>query len=239
MKEADWLSCTDPQRMRAYLAGIASDRKLRLFDCACCRRLWEALSPLARRAIEVAEDFADGVADVAILRAAHKALSGDLGAVNYSLGFGNAVSAAFGAARPPDKGYYPGWVFPMAAEAARYEGFHKAVASGRRSLPPGLKEAEEVAQAALLRELFGNPFRPVTVAPAVLCWNDGTVVRLARAISEERAWDRMPVLADALEDAGCDGEDLLAHCRGGEHARGCFVVDAILGNQDDFGIEIS
>jgi hypothetical protein len=232
MKEADWLSCTDPRRMRAFLAGKASDRKLRLFDCACCRRLWESLSPPARRAVEVAEDFADNLADFDCLRAVFLAIGGEPTTVS-PLSFiprnDTALAAVAQAARPPDsQRYFPGWVFARAAEAARYAAFHKAVASGRRNLPPGLKEAEESAQADLIRELFGNPFRPVTVAPAVLRWNDGTVVRLARAISDERAWDRMPVLADALEDAGCDGEDLLAHCRAGDHARGCFLLDLIL-----------
>jgi hypothetical protein len=88
------------------------------------------------------------------------------------------------------------------------------------------------AIAGLLREIFGNPFRPVTVDPAWLRWNDGTVPKIAQGIYEERAFCRLPILHDALLDAGCDNEDILAHCRGdGPHVRGCWVIDLILGKE--------
>jgi hypothetical protein len=61
-------------------------------------------------------------------------------------------------------------------------------------------------------------------------WNDGTIAKLAEAIYEEWAFDRLPILADALEEAGCTSEELLTHCRaGGEHVRGCWAVDLLLG----------
>jgi hypothetical protein len=82
--------------------------------------------------------------------------------------------------------------------------------------------------ASLLRCIVGNPFRPVAFD---VTWRTETVVSLASAIYAERAFDRMPILADALEEAGCDHADILSHCRGpGPHARGCWVVDAVLGN---------
>jgi hypothetical protein len=82
-------------------------------------------------------------------------------------------------------------------------------------------------QTALLRDIFGNPFRPVAVDPA---WLTSDVLALAKGIYEDRAFDRMPILADALQEAGCDSDDILNHCRGpGPHARGCWVVDLILG----------
>jgi hypothetical protein len=63
-----------------------------------------------------------------------------------------------------------------------------------------------------------------------LTWNDGTVIKIAQAIYNERAFERLPILADALEDAGCDNADILRHCREpGEHMRGCWVVDLLLG----------
>ena len=78
------------------------------------------------------------------------------------------------------------------------------------------------------RCVAGNPFRPVAFDPA---WRTETVVALATAIYAERAFDRMPILADALEEAGCDHVDILTHCRGpGPHVCGCWVVDAVLGN---------
>jgi len=76
--------------------------------------------------------------------------------------------------------------------------------------------------------MFGNPFRPSLPLPAaVLAWNDSTVRRIAEGIYEERAFERLPILHDALLDAGCDNEDILAHCRSaGPHVRGCWVIDA-------------
>jgi hypothetical protein len=82
----------------------------------------------------------------------------------------------------------------------------------------------------LLRDIFGNPFRPVPADPNWLSWNDGTIPELAQAVYDDRAFDRLPVLADALEEAGCVNADMLAHCRGpGPHVRGCWVVDLLLG----------
>ena len=87
-------------------------------------------------------------------------------------------------------------------------------------------------QFALLRDIFGNPFCPVTVEPLWLAWNDSCVSRFAEGIYADRGFDRMPILADALEDAGCDDADMLAHCRsGGEHVRGCWGVDLLLGKE--------
>ncbi len=85
-------------------------------------------------------------------------------------------------------------------------------------------------RADILRELLGNQYRPVAVSPSWHAWNGGTVVKLAQAIYDERAFDRLPILADALEEAGCDIADILGHCRGpGPHVRGCWVVDLLLG----------
>jgi hypothetical protein len=85
------------------------------------------------------------------------------------------------------------------------------------------------AIASLLRDIVGNPFRPVALNCSWLGWNDGTVPRIAQGIYDERAFERMPILADALEDAGCDNPDILDHCRNaGPHVRGCWVVDAVL-----------
>src|SRR5262249_18032232 len=87
-------------------------------------------------------------------------------------------------------------------------------------------DAEYACQAGLLRDISGNPFRPVTINPA---WRTSNVTALAQAIYTDRAFDRMPILADALEDAGCDNASILNHCRQpGEHVRGCWVVDLVL-----------
>ena len=82
-------------------------------------------------------------------------------------------------------------------------------------------------QTSVLREICGNPFRAATISPL---WLTSNVVDLALAIYDERASDRLPILADALMDAGCDSADILAHCRSsGPHVRGCWVIDLILG----------
>ncbi len=86
--------------------------------------------------------------------------------------------------------------------------------------------AERARQAALVRCIFGNVFQPVRIDAA---WLTGTVVQVANAIYQEGRWQDMGVLADSLEEDGCTDEEVLSHCRGGPHARGCYVVDALLG----------
>jgi hypothetical protein len=89
--------------------------------------------------------------------------------------------------------------------------------------------SERVSQAALMRCIFGNPFRPVAIDPR---WRTADTVALARGIYEDRAFERLPLLADALMDAGCDDEQVIGHCRsGGPHVRGCWVVDLVLGRE--------
>jgi hypothetical protein len=92
------------------------------------------------------------------------------------------------------------------------------------------EQDEKRACAALLRDIFGNPFRPVSVDPS---WLTSDVVALARSTYDERAFDRMPILADALQDAGCTNNAVLTHCRDANpvHVRGCWVVDLLLGKE--------
>jgi hypothetical protein len=86
-----------------------------------------------------------------------------------------------------------------------------------------------VVGATVLRDIFGNPFRSVAFSPS--CCTD-IAVSLARQMYESRDFGAMPILADALQDAGCDNDDILDHCRGpGSHVRGCWVVDLVLGKE--------
>jgi hypothetical protein len=88
----------------------------------------------------------------------------------------------------------------------------------------------KTAQAALLREIAGNPFREAVIDSAWLAWRDGTVHKIAQTIYADRSLDSLPILADALEEAGCEDANLLGHCRDQSgHARGCWVVDMMLG----------
>jgi hypothetical protein len=119
-----------------------------------------------------------------------------------------------------------------AASMAISKGVHavRIVRSIRDALGQESREAARHDQLALLRDLFS--FRVLSTSPSWLAWNDGTVRLIAKAIYDEGAFDRMPILADALEDAGCGSADILNHCRGsGEHVRGCWVVDLLLGKE--------
>lgn len=254
MTESEWLSSTDPAAMMEAIRRGAEgtlafgpmewvtdrtplDRKLRLFACGCCRLVWDGTrcdrckgsgrycppgcgelfeggctachgtgkvggltDPRSRRAVEVAERFADGLATRAELDTTFP---------------GEHVS-----------GFFVTW--PTAVHVA-----NAAITLDNISPP--------AAQAALIREIFGNPFRPVT-----LCVGDcpdpdegyhspncplrsPNVLAIAERIYDERDWRAMPILADALLDAGCTEASLLDHLRGpGPHARGCWVVDLIL-----------
>ncbi len=116
-------------------------------------------------------------------------------------------------------------VAPMVARLAIW-------ATGENLREPHSPVLEMPEVRPLLRDVFGNPFRPATVSAAWLAWNGGTVPRLAQGIYDERAFERMPVLADALEEAGCTDADVLEHCRRQEvHVRGCWLLDALLGKE--------
>jgi hypothetical protein len=209
MTEAEWLACTDPGLMLAFLRGKASDRKLRLFACACCRRHRSVLrGERNRRVLEAAEGFADG-------RVGRKDLEGVRRrwyTFDHPFPLTRTWQMALSYATMTHS-------TPWAAETAA----HAAGASGR-------PDRERLVQADLLRDAFGNPFRPPAVEPSWLAWGDGTVPQLARGVYDDRAFDRLPILADALEDAGCHDADVLGHCRRpGQHIRGCWVVDALTG----------
>lgn len=214
MTEAEWLACTDPTLMVEFLRGNASDRKLRLFAVACCYRLWDWSSDECRRKLILFERHAD------------EPEQPDVGDIEFGsaieasqVAAPEVVSGAFDAVRSSLWNY---WDVLTAAEVE--ETGVEALAS-----PAWLKAIE--TQVYLVHELVNNPFRPRKPLPmAVLSWNENTVVRLAQRIYTDRAFDRLPILADALEDAGCDNADILAHCRGsGVHVRGCWVVDLLLG----------
>jgi hypothetical protein len=106
---------------------------------------------------------------------------------------------------------------------------HAARAGGAAGRPAAKRE--RAAQSLLMRDIFGNPFRPPPAPdPSWLRWGDGTVPNLARAVYEGRAFERLPILADALEEAGCIHADVLGHLRGGgPHAVGCWALDWVLG----------
>ena len=218
MTEAEWLACDDSYDMLASVPGKGSDRKFRLFAVACCERIWHLIpTEPSRHCVEVARRLADGLVKPGERRAPAQAAMGDAGTT--------AAAACVGAA--------------SAYEAAVRTADHATRAVARARFPAHrdgwerelewleIKCSECLAQSALLRDIVGNPFRSITFFPV---WRTDTVVSLARGMYESRDFSAMPILADALEDAGCGSDDILNHRRGdGPHVRGCWVVDLVLG----------
>jgi hypothetical protein len=226
MTEAEWLATTDPTPMLEFLQDLAVDRKLRLFTVACCRRVWPRLKDeRSRRAVESAEQFADDREDAAALLRAH------LGALRAAVpngGFSWDPSfAAAEAAIQRRPGPNPSSISLGGAFAYYESTFAQVVAiSVLRGMDQDAEGREFAAQADLLRDIYGNPFCPVALSPE---WRTSTTVGLARQMYDSRDFGAMPILADAMQDAGCDNEDILDHCRSaGPHVRGCWVVDLVL-----------
>ena len=237
MTEDEWRTSAQPGLMLDWLEANhwATPRKKRLFVFSACRLGWDELRPEVHRLIEAAEDHVESPtsegADAPSQSRLHDAL---LSLVRVTLT--NLESATF---------HLIGYAVNS---NGRVPAFLAAVEDLGEVTPAG-------ALAKLLREQFGNPFRKARWIPARirdridtkpretrptdlllvrewLTWEGGLVAGLAQAIDEERAWDRMPILADALEDAGCDEPALLDHLRQGEgHARGCWVLDLLLGKE--------
>ena len=216
MTEADWLACTDPTLMLSFLQDKADQRRCLLFACACERRLWHH-PDCEREKVEVTESYADEQAPATELFAVLEHI-GTEGVTLQSVTDMDPVAWADDEA------------MRSAEYAANIEHGPISYTLGNGQAWKDSYAAERSAQATLFREIFGNPFRPAGVEFSWLTWNLGTVVNLARSIYHERAFDCLPVLADALEEAGCTDTDLLNHCRQpGNHVRGCWLVDLILG----------
>ena len=227
MTESEWLVATDWRRMKPKIkvSKTVEPRKVRLFAVACCRRIAHLFEDARTdEVLELAEQFADG-------HVTRKRLD-------------KAEGAALKAIREAVSQYGPNalaWARDAPWRAARDTAVYEGAESCLRALAPNTKD-ELRAQTALFREVFGNPYHRVRCDPA---WLTTDVVALARGIYDERAFDRMPILADALQDAGCDSDLILNHCRDtafllGEppagspkappvtHVRGCWVVDLLL-----------
>jgi hypothetical protein len=213
MTEAEWAASNDAVPMLVFLEGRITRRQEHLFACACCRRIWHLLSDEpCRNGVEIAERLADGLA------------SREEWAAHWEEAVEKRQLGTYGI----NAAYNAGYPMPLGARHALTS------AGATQAREPVTQDgewlagviAERTAQTVLLRDIFGNPFRPVAADPP---WLTSTVVTLAEGIYAERAFDRLPILADALQDAGCENADILAHCRNdGPHVRGCWVVDLLL-----------
>ena len=294
MIDSEWLTWRDPKKMLVHLHSKTSDRKLRLFTVACCRRIWHLMPHVGHSAVESAEGFADETVSrndawdaFEVVERAFRSHSDMTGKV--------ALLAASHAS-------HGDWE----RAAANAAGAVAWAAAGDKRIVNGvdtaihIRDAERAQQAWLLADICGIPpslavewtdckacggkggegevqvtdrekLRTVTMTPwplevsKVMCyshreneyyffdkichsckgkqgfihypvdqcwlrWNDATVVRLAQRIYYERRFADLPILADALEEAGCTNADILDHCRRpGPHVRGCWVVDLVLG----------
>jgi hypothetical protein len=248
MTETEWLAATDPQPMLEHLRGKASERKVRLFAVACCRRVWASLEHEEfREAVLKAEAYADGLVDRAEMLAAHEKARPIF--IHLHDGRDNGPGGARTASAFPsprksiferiadalddpwwedelDRGDPLGPAFVTARHAARAAAHLQGV---KNILDSPATIAEHREQTALVRCLFGNPFHP---RPARGDWLTAEVKALADAIYAGRAFERMGSLAEALEHSGCTSVAAIEHCRSGtQHARGCWVVDFLSGKE--------
>jgi hypothetical protein len=210
--------------MLAFLWEKASDRKLRLFAVACCRRVEKYLwgRNQSHRAILTAERYADGLATDEELETARNLVESQLELY-------------------PEEPVYDASYWACAMDILHDAGMSAHYAANNSTLPVDQeaddsdvlceqrRDEEKAAQCNLLRDIIGNPLQPVTLNSA---WRTLAVVQLARSLYEERRFEDLPVLADALEVAGCQDAAVLEHCRGpGPHVRGCWVLDLVLGKE--------
>ena len=214
MTEAEWLASEDPFEMFERVRPAISARKVRLLGCACLSWVWRwGMEETIPEAIHTAEAFADGLATGEDLTCA----AGDLAVLR----------------REYEEPWRP---YPRALELTElltspdspHEWISELRVFGTDMFV--IDEPEWKKMGNLARDVFGNPFRPATFDTA---WRTSTVVSLASQMYESRDFGAMPILADALQDAGCDSDDILSHCRDAKHphVRGCWVVDLVLGKE--------
>ena len=213
MTEAEWLTSSDPVAMIKMAKARLRHRKLRLFAVACCHRIQKLLlDARSHGAIAAAEQYADGaISERRLEKARRQAENAHLDSFNVRKKVGSCLE----------------WAAEYSAHPLAFKAAQSVSWMSKTSRDGTLTDADYGFQASIVRDIFGNPFHPVTFNPS---WLTPNVVRLAQTIYDARSFDRMPELADALEAAGCDNEKILEHCRSKkEHVRGCWVVDGVLG----------
>jgi hypothetical protein len=234
MKEKQWLMSSDSRRMLEFVQRkqfippkLAARRRLRLFAVACCYNLqpWTWFeNEQIQRLLRVAEEYAEGRATKHELHDARE-----------------SAEPIFAAAEQENLVGNPWGVYAVRTLATTDDSANTAISAFAEEavamcVPDmvawelwGQEEEIRKKQAQLFRDIFDNPFRSRTFDPA---WRTPSVLAVARAIYAERLFADMPILADALEEAGCTNADILDHCRSGsEHVRGCWALDLVLGKE--------
>ncbi|WP_020475919.1 hypothetical protein [Zavarzinella formosa] len=255
MTEDDWLNGDDWQGMLAFMRGKLSKREHTLYVCAGLRQIWDLLyHDDSRIAVGMAEREADGWKPdkdegFRYWLRAEEATYCDM-YCNPRLiielkGNGNHYSAVerllelkvfaesdiiVGEEQIGDHQMISR--LSNAAHIAWYCLYKFEDGGFNNQLTDRLMRESRWPGVWLIREIFGNPFRNVMIRPEWLAWDGGAIPAIAEGIYDERAFNRLPILADALEDAGCDEAAILDHCRQpGNHARGCWVIDLLLGRR--------
>jgi hypothetical protein len=220
--EKEWLTFLNPLGMLEHLRRSRghrqTPRKFRLLACAFCRLHWSVLEPASKKAVEIGERFADGRATEDELLPVRRAATADAAALR---------KAIFPPARASEMEPL-NWADSAAATASP-----SAKVAVRHAVwgPLYLEERSDQRRryAELLNHIIGNPFHPITINPGLLTWHGRLIVSMAQRMYDSRDFSAMPVLADALEEAGCQDQDILAHCRSeAVHVRGCWVLDLLL-----------
>jgi hypothetical protein len=239
--EADWLACSDPlvmtrflrqqsaalidqvpperqEEMRRHLLACVASRKFGLFACACCRALWPVLmDERSRRAVELTERCLDGEPDDEEWGPAREAANAAWNAIRTPAGEADRATTQVRKAAAVVLRAAWGDVEGVVEESATVASWASLAEN------PAAARADQVS---ILRDLIGNPFRPI---PFDKSWLTSTVVSLARTIYDARSFELLPVLGDALMDAGCANNEVLEHCRGpNNHVRGCWLLDLLL-----------
>ncbi len=228
MDETEWLESENPFKMLEFLQDRASERKLRLFATACCIRTWILLKDeRSRDGVQLALRHASGdsVTRLELEQARERAYQ-----AGYDVTFGLesldfderhrqqaalAVGELLQDYRPQTVAHN---VMTMLSGPPDHTGFAQAFYCDTKA-----------HHARLLREVFGNPFRIPEIDSFWLKHNGGCVSQLAAEMDSQWTFEQMPILADALEEAGCTNVDVLNHCRQpGEHVRGCWLLDLLL-----------
>jgi hypothetical protein len=237
MRVEEIRAANDP---RALLAGLngrpVSDRKWRLFAVACARQVWHLLTPEARRVLEMVEAVADGRGGPEqLFQAAYKVTCKRApgGPSEPAAKAHQQAASAVRVGTATEAGFAGAEAWKAAAKALAWQAAAKV--PPWQFVRPTWDAAEKAAHAAqcdLLRDVFFPLLHSVRFRPAWRAWHGGAAVKIAREIYDRRRFEELPVLADALEEAGCDERALLDHCRGGgPHVRGCWALDLVLGQE--------
>jgi len=213
--EEEWLTALDPLEVFTNLYGKPSWRKLRLAAVACCHRMKHLLvDKRSIRAVDVAELYADKLQGLAAI-----------GDIEYEAS--QVVETLMERGRNPtsDAAHCAAMCLAVWAPAdwGTFQVFQWSAATVAREERIGI-----------LACVFGVPHRQRRLR--IQCdpsWRTSAVLALAQSIYDEKAFDRMPILTDALQDAGCDNDDILNHLRDATapHVRGCWALDLVLGKE--------